>query len=247
MERWRNKTAVITEASLGIGIACSIDLIKEGMKVIAFFKEEDTLEKLMNKYPEEIRDKVHFICCDITDEQDVVRVFKLIKEHFGGVNLLINNAGLVFPTELTIPNNTYEIQKTLDVNVLSAMLCVREAFHQMKDFNDGHIVVLNSVAGHKVPNFPLGSVNIYAAAMHAITAMTETYRQEFSEANSNIKVTSISCGIVNSEIMPARFQDLVDFPMLRPENVVSAILYVVSTPPHVQIHELTVKPLHETF
>lgn len=69
--------------------------------------------------------------------------------------------------------------------------CTREAFKAMpkNDNGQGHVIVMNSIAGHKVPHFPGLSGNMYPPTKHALTAMAEIYRNEFSMHNSKIKVT----------------------------------------------------------
>lgn len=190
MDRWANKAAIVTGASSGIGSACVKQLVKAGMVVAALARREDRLNELKNSLPEELRSKVHPIRCDVTNEADVVRAFRWIDEHLGGVHVLINNAGITRNTELTKKDNTRDIRDIVDTNVMGVVYCVREAYHQMVDHKvDGHVVIINSIAGHSVPYVPGSSFNIYAATKHAVTAMVETYRQEFSNSGTNIKVT----------------------------------------------------------
>ncbi|KAL5292271.1 DHRS11.2 family protein [Megaselia abdita] len=247
MDRWLNKTAVVTGASSGIGAACVVDLVKAGMNVAALARREERLNELKNSLPQDLQDKVHVIKCDVTNEADVVRAFRWVDEHLGGVHVLINNAGIVRSTELTKEGNTSDIRDVLDTNVMGVVYCVREAFQQMvANKVDGHVVIVNSILGHCVPYVPGASFNIYAASKHAVTAMTETYRQEFSNAGTNIKVTSISPGLVDTEIVSEEFKKS-GHVMLKSEDISNAIVYCVSTAPNVQIHELTIKPLHEKF
>ncbi|KAL5292267.1 DHRS11.2 family protein [Megaselia abdita] len=248
MDRWAQKTAVVTGASSGIGAACAVDLVKAGMKVAALARREERLNELKNSLPENLRGNFYPIKCDVSDEADVIRAFRWVDEHLGGVHVLINNAGIIRTTDLVKEGNTADIKAIVDTNIMAVVYCVREAYQQMlANKVDGHVVIVNSVAGHRVPIVPGFSMNIYPATKHAVTAMTETYRQEFSNAGTNVKVTSISPGGVSTEIVPEEFKNLADFPLLKSEDVSNAILYCVSTPPNVQIHELTIKPLHEKF
>lgn len=148
------------------------------------------------------------------------------------------------------PNNTQPIREIIETNVMGVYYCTREAFNIMTKQNiAGHIVVVNSIAGHSVPYVPGSpSSNIYPASKHAITAMTEVYRREFHSHGTKVKITSISPGVVDTEIFTDDMKNLMpDFPMLKSEDVSSAVLYAISTPPHVQIHELVIKPLGEAF
>ncbi|KAL5292291.1 DHRS11.2 family protein [Megaselia abdita] len=248
MKRWRNKAAVVTGASSGIGAACAIDLVKSGMVVVAIGRRQHRLEELKDKLPEELRGRIHAMKCDISKESEVLQTFKWVNENLGGIHVLVNSAGIGNVIELTGKYCTRKLKENLDIDVVGAAFCVREAFNQMKDNNvDGHVVLLNSLYGHRIPEFPFGSANIYPAAKFAITAMAETYRQEFSKAGTNIKITSISPGAVDTEIIPPGYKDVIDWVKLKPEDVSNAIVYCISTAPNVQIHELIIKPMNERF
>lgn len=108
----------------------------------------------------------------------------------------------------------------------------------------GHIIHINSIAGHQVPNFP--HMNMYAASKHAVTAITETMRNELIMLGSKTKVTSISPGVVRTDIVEG-LHSSDGFPMLESEDIAKAVIYVLGTPPHVQVHELTIKPVGEAF
>lgn len=189
MDRWRGKVAVVTGASSGIGYACATDLVKLGMQVVALARREDKLESLKTSLPGYFHRNLYPIKCDVTNETEVIKVFQWIEENFGGTDVLINNAGVLRKTELTAENNSDDVRAVLDTNVMGVFYCIREAYQQMKKHKSaGHIVIVNSIAGHYVPRFPY-SLGIYGGTKHAVTAMTETYRQEFSKDGSNVKVT----------------------------------------------------------
>ena len=79
-------------------------------------------------------------------------------------------------------------QAVLDTNILGLCVATREAIRVMKANKiDGHIIHINSISGHNVPDFP--GLNIYPASKHAVTAVTESLRQELSQANLKIKIT----------------------------------------------------------
>ncbi|CAD7079053.1 unnamed protein product [Hermetia illucens] len=248
MERWQNKVAVVTGASAGIGVAVAADLVKNGFIVVALARREERLRENQKALPENLQSRYHPRKCDVTKEDQVKDTFAWVESTFGGTDVLVNNAGIISAgVELSSLDNTEPIRNTLETNTMSVVYCVREAFNSMKKRNfDGHIVIINSVAGHKVPVVPVGSLNIYPASKFAVTAMVETYRQEFANAGTKVKVTSISPGGVLTEILPNMRAHLdADHPLLYPEDISNAVLYVLGTPPHVQVHELIIKPVGE--
>ncbi|XP_062558606.1 farnesol dehydrogenase-like [Armigeres subalbatus] len=245
MDRWTGKIAVVTGASSGIGAATAKDLARAGLVVVGLARRVERIEELKNDMPESARDRLHAVKCDISKEEDILATFKWVEEKFGGVDVLINNAGIGRMTQLIAADNTKQIREVLDTNVMGLVLCSREAYQSMKRRSvDGHIVHINSVAGHTVLNFP--TMNIYPATKHAVTAITETMRNELRNANTKIKVTSISPGGVRTEIIPEEFHNS-GHPLLEAEDISAAVLYVLGTPPHVQIHELMVRPVGEKF
>lgn len=249
MDRWQGKVAVVTGASSGIGEAIARDLHREGMIVVASARRENRLENIRNSLPSEERCRFHIKCCDVTDEKQVKDIFGYVASELGGVDVLVNNAGTLVTTELVKPDNTNDIKSVMDTNVMGAVFCIREAFNSMKARGvDGHVVIINSVLGHIVPHIPnLPSLNIYPATKHALTTMTEIYRQEFLRHGTKIRVTSVSPGAVDTEIFPENLSDVIraSMPMLAAKDVSSAVLYALSAPPNVQVHEIILKPLGE--
>lgn len=191
MNRFGNKIAVVTGGSSGIGAACAVALVKSGMIVKVIARREYKLKEVHDSLPENLRSNFHPIKCDVSKEDEVVKVFDDINKEHGGVHVLVNNAGVYRPEHrLTSKGNTDDIAATININIMGVMYCTREAFHSMKDREiAGHVVNINSISGHRVYSLPGFTMNIYPPTKHALTAMTETYRQEFSQANTNIKVT----------------------------------------------------------
>ncbi|XP_053687359.1 farnesol dehydrogenase-like [Sabethes cyaneus] len=244
MDRWTGKVAVVTGASSGIGAATAKALANAGMVVIGLARRVERVEALKKDLPPSVQESFHAAKCDVSKEEDILKTFRWIEQKFGGVDVLINNAGILRETSLT-QADTQKIREVLDTNVMGLVLCSREAFQSMKKRSvDGHIVHINSIAGHQVPNFP--GINIYPASKHAVTAITETMRHELRTEGTKIKVTSISPGAVRTEILP-EIMLTSEVPLLKSEDIAEAVLYAVGTPPHVQVHELTIKPVGESF
>lgn len=191
MERWQGKVAIVTGASSGIGAATAAKLVENGLSVVALALSEELLLDKQKTLPENLRNRYHPKECDVTNEEAVKSTFAWIEDRFGGADILVNNAGVMtIGVDLSAPDNTEAIRRILETNVMGVVYCVREAFNSMKKRNiDGHIVVINSEQGHIVPIMSNGSMNMYAPSKWAVTAMVETYRQEFANAGTKVKVT----------------------------------------------------------
>ncbi|KDR21376.1 Dehydrogenase/reductase SDR family member 11 [Zootermopsis nevadensis] len=110
----------------------------------------------------------------------------------------------------------------------------------------GHIFNLCSTLAHMV--HPFGPLHFYAATKHAVSALTDGLRQELTEVNTRIRVTSISPGLVKSNIFktclgPDIHETVYKKPSLDPSDVASAIEYALSSPTHVQVNEIVIKPM----
>ncbi|XP_053676838.1 farnesol dehydrogenase-like [Anopheles nili] len=245
MDRWIGKVAVVTGASSGIGAAIVKDLAKAGMITIGLARRVERIVELKKDLPKEAAARLHAMKCDVSNESEIETTFKGITEKFGGVDVLVNNAGIMRSHNLLDLGHSADIRAVIDTNVTGLVLCSQWAYHSMvKRSVSGHIVHINSIAGHSVPNFP--KISVYPGTKHAVTAITETMRQEMREAGTKIKVTSVSPGAVKTEIVEG-VELPKDMTWLQPEDISEAVLYAIGTPPHVQVHEIIIKPIGEAF
>ena len=144
----------------------------------------------------------------------------------------------------------------MEINVLGLCICSREFVRQLKErgVDDGHIILVNSLSGHRVPKG--GPFHFYCATKHAVTAITAGLRQELRDEKSHIKVTSISPGLVRTEFrgradnvkdleQSKKEYDKICAEVLEAEDIASAILYTLSTPPRMQIHDILVRSINQ--
>ncbi|XP_055628702.1 farnesol dehydrogenase-like [Toxorhynchites rutilus septentrionalis] len=252
MKRWEGKVAVVTGASGAIGGAIAKELVKAGMIVCALARRRDKVEKLRASLFD-VAGNLNCVECDITMEEDVKHAFGWIEGTYGGVDLLVNNAGVITKCLLTEKNNTKDLYTTMETNIIGLCLCTREAVKSMKARDvHGHIINVNSIFGHKVHQAVPGTRplnGMYPASKYAVTAITECIRQELIYLDSHIKVSSISPGLVEGDLVASHTtneNEIVKYmPKLKPEDVAEALLYAITTPDHVQIHELVIKPMGE--
>ncbi|MGM0575191.1 MAG: SDR family NAD(P)-dependent oxidoreductase [Myxococcota bacterium] len=246
MSALEGRTALVTGASSGIGAAVARRLADEGARVAVCARRLDRLEALAG---EVARDggEVLPVRADLRREDDIARMFAEVRESLGGVDVLVNNAGLGRPATL-LSGETGAWREMLDVNVVALCVCTREAVRDMRRRDvAGHVVNLSSMSAHRVAGNP-----VYAATKHAVKALTEGLRRELREAGSPIRVTAVSPGFVETEF--ARHytgseegaRETYDrFPCLQPEDVADLVAFAVTRPPHVQLHDLLVRPTEQ--
>ncbi|XP_055913411.1 farnesol dehydrogenase-like [Eupeodes corollae] len=249
MERWQNKVAVVTGASSGIGEVIAKDLAAAGLRVVALGRRLERLNENRSKLPADQQKRYFTHKCDVTSEADVKTAFNWIEKTLGGTDILVNNAGVSGRGGGNLVTmEAAWMDKILHTNVKGLVYCTQAAVKSMQARKfDGHIVHINSIAGHCIPNVQPGtSFNMYPPSKFCVTAINETIRCELRDLGTKIKTTSVSPGLVRTELAPKEVYDTIGI-YLNPEDISQAVMFVISTPPHVQIHEITVKPIGETF
>lgn len=193
MDRWVGKVAVVTGASSGIGAAIAVDLAKAGVITIGLARRIERVKELVNELPAPYKKNLISHKCDVLSESDITESFQWIEKTYGGVDILINNAGIYRNTQILAEENSKDLSDTINTNVMGAVFCIREAFRSMKTRETpGHIIIMNSVTGHQIMNFwstKMNSFNIYPSSKYALTALTEVVRQELLMEKTRIKIT----------------------------------------------------------
>ncbi|XP_071106735.1 dehydrogenase/reductase SDR family member 11-like [Haliotis cracherodii] len=249
MQRWSGRVALVTGASAGIGAGLVKALVKHGMKVVGCARNVDNIQKLADELKNE-PGTVKAVRCDVSKEEDVLAMFKMIRADpdLGGVDVCINNAGLAHDDTL-LTGRTTQWREMVDVNVLGVCMCTREAFQSMQErkVDDGHIIVLNSMSGHRV--LPRSGTHFYSATKFAVTGIVEGLRQELRELKSGIRVTSISPGLVETEFSYRMMKDdekakaiYSMIPCLQVDDITSTVIFALQSPKHMEVNDVLIRP-----
>ncbi|XP_050314158.1 farnesol dehydrogenase-like [Anthonomus grandis grandis] len=253
MQRWCEKVAVVTGASAGIGQAIAHKLVANGMQVVGLARRQERLDELEEKLSG-LKGKFFGRKTDVSKKEDIIDALQWTTKNVGPPSLLVNNAGII--SNGPVLGGDLDGWKALfDTNIYGLAVATSEVLKIMKENNidDGHIININSICGHRTLQLP--DQNVYPASKYAVTAFTEVTRKELAAAKSKIRVTSISPGLVHTEIFaedkipPGSL--LTSFlktnPILQSEDVADAVIFAVGSPAHVQISELTIQPTGEMF
>uniref|UniRef100_A0A336MFC7 CSON011368 protein n=1 Tax=Culicoides sonorensis TaxID=179676 RepID=A0A336MFC7_CULSO len=251
MERWAGKVAVVTGACGGIGAGICKELVRQGMIVCGFSRRTDLVEALRADLVG-APGQLNAVECDIRSEPSVLYAFNWIINTYGGVDLLINNAGVITKKLLLDDNNTRELRKIFETSLIGLVLCTKNALKSMVSRNfEGHIVNVNSIFGHTlnqtVPGLkPLNGS--FAPAKFGVTALTAYLQQEIFYLNIKATMSSVSPGLTDTDFLaqPGSGNEIVKYmPRLKPEDVAEAVIYIITRPKHIWIEDIIIKPVGE--
>ncbi|HLS67762.1 MAG TPA: SDR family oxidoreductase [Kiloniellales bacterium] len=179
---------MITAGAAGIGRAMAEGFLANGARVELCDVDEAALEETAKALPQA---GTHH--CDVADAQAVEGFFQSAVGKLGGLDVLVNNAGVAGPTKRVEEISEEEWRRTLDIDLTGQFLCARKAVPHLRQAGSGSIVNLSSAAG--IFAFPLRSP--YAASKWGIIGFTKTLAAELGE--DRIRVNALCPGVVEGE------------------------------------------------
>lgn len=154
--------------------------------MVGFARRKELIEDHAQQLKSE-KGELHALKVDMTKEDEIIEAFRWVEDNLGPVHILVNNAGTTDFTTL-IDGDSSKWRNMIELNLFSLCVATREAIRSMRDSGiDGHVIHINSIAGHYVPS--IKEFSVYPATKHGVTALTETLRKELIDLGSKIKVT----------------------------------------------------------
>ncbi|GFQ76441.1 hypothetical protein TNCT_421221 [Trichonephila clavata] len=146
-------------------------------------------------------------------------------------------------------------QDISEVNVMALCICSRKAVKLMreKDIDDGQIIHISSIGGHRMPTANFLGANFYCGTKFMVKALTEGLRKELKALKSRIRIASVSPGLVETQFLDSYLKNNTIKPAdvyasleaLSTKDIADSVTYIMSAPPHVEIHDLLVLPVQE--
>jgi 3-oxoacyl-[acyl-carrier protein] reductase len=191
----KDRVAIITGASVGIGRAVALKMAEEGAKVVLLDLNLQTLEKT-KKEIEDMNCQVLAYECDVTNEKIVMDVVQDVLAKFGSVDILVNNAGIWRNSQPFVETPNEKWKSFIDVNIMGVVYCTKAVLPSMIQKGYGRIVNVASVAG------VYGNKNMamYSATKGAVISMTKALAKEVIE--QGIVVNSVAPGTVSDSSNP---------------------------------------------
>lgn len=245
------KVALITGASSGIGEATARALASLGMRLALGARRLDRLEKLSAELEREHGTESVVRAVDVRQLPEAEAFVAATVERFGGIDVLLNNAGLARGRQYVAEGIESEWDEMIDTNVKGLLHMSRLVLPHMIRRNSGHVVNLGSVAGLGV--YEGGSV--YCATKWSVKAITQAMRLELN--GKEIRVTEVSPGLVETEFSVVRFhgeeqpkeaRQMSDevyrgFRPLTAADIADCIVWALTRPAHVDIDEIVIRPV----
>jgi NADP-dependent 3-hydroxy acid dehydrogenase YdfG len=220
----------ITGASSGIGAGTARRGAEFGYRLALAARREDKLRDLVEELGGE--DRAIAVRCDVTSWEDQQALVAATLQRFGRLDAFVANAG--FGSQRSFLGDTVEHWREMVLtNVYGVALSIRAALGRFEEQGSGHVVLLGSVAGRRaIPG------SLYSATKWAVTAMGESLRAEVAE--TDIKVTLIEPGMVDTPFFDQQPKEA-----LEADDIARAVMFALTQPPHVDINEVLVRPIHQ--
>jgi NADP-dependent 3-hydroxy acid dehydrogenase YdfG len=238
------KVAAITGASSGIGEATALALSAAGATVAVGARRRDRLDEIAARL--EGPCSVHEV--DVADEEQARGFVAAAHREHGGLNALVNNAGVMLLGPVDGADVT-EWRRMLEVNLWGLLICTHAALPLLAESGGGDVVNVSSVAGRRAD----AGAAVYNMTKFGVHAFSEALRQEALHAG--IRVTVVAPGFVETELQGHNVNPVVRHALersreqigevLQPGDIADAVVYTLSRPPHVCLNEVVVRPTRQ--
>jgi NADP-dependent 3-hydroxy acid dehydrogenase YdfG len=233
----KNRVAVITGASSGIGEAIARVLVAEGYRVALLGRRLDRISALA----EELQNGTIAIQADVTDRESIVAAAHRVQKELGDTNVLVNNAGVMLTAPFASGQRS-EHRQMVETNLLGAMT-VTEVFLDQLRAKGGDLVNISSVAGRVAP----AGFAAYSATKWGINGWSEALRVELQP---DIRVMVIEPGAVATELsdhithdeskkLAQEYRDTVAMP---PQDIAEVIAFALGRPKRITLNEILIRP-----
>ena len=237
-----NKTAFVTGATSGIGMATSKLLARNGYRIIATGRRKERLEALKTS----IQEHTEILCLnfDVSKFDEVHTAIESLPESWHKIDLLINNAGNAHGLSSIQEGSLEDWEAMIDINVKGLLYVSKLIIPGMIERSGGHIINIGSIAGKEV--YPNG--NVYCASKYAVDAISQGMRIDLNK--HGIKVSQVAPGLVETEFSLVRFKGDTErasgvyegYQALQAEDLAELILFMASRPKHVNLADVLILP-----
>ena len=218
---------VITAGASGIGSEIAKVLSEANAKVIICDKDQEVLDQFSKNHPEIITLKA-----DVSNEEEVLSAFDAIKDYFGEINALINNAGIAGPSSKLEDTNFNDWQNTLNVNLNGTFLSAKSAIPLLRSAGGGSIINMGSTSSFMGTPFR----SSYSATKWGLIGLTKTWAMEYGK--ENIRINTICPSSVNGERIDQVIDREAKYRNVTPEEIKAVYLSQTSMKSFIDAEEI---------
>lgn len=229
----KNKTALITGGTQGIGFAVAERLAVDGAKVYICGRDETKVSEAVERLSKSGTAKGG--TCDVRDEARVAELISKCEREFGSLDILINNAGMAVPGKTVEEISGDEFRQTLETNLFGVYYACHYAIPVMKRARGGYIINISSLAGQN----PHPKMAAYNASKFGVNGFTEALMQEVR--HDNIKVSYICPGSVNTAFGNDTPSDEKAW-QIQPDDIAQAVVDLLSMDARVLPSKIEIRP-----
>jgi 3-oxoacyl-[acyl-carrier protein] reductase len=228
LQHLKDKVAIVTGASRGIGKAAALALVSQGAKVVINYARSSEAAEATVKEITDAGGEAIAVQADVSQSAEVDNLIKATLDKFGRIDVLVNNAGITKDT-LLLRMKPEQWQAVIDLNLTGVFLCTKAVSKTMLKQRSGRIINIASVAGQM--GNP-GQAN-YSAAKAGVIGFTKTVAKEL--ANRGITVNAVAPGFIETDMThDLKSDDIIQFIPLgrygKPEEVAGTIRFLASDP-----------------
>ena len=232
MQRLKDKVAIVTGSSSGIGKAIALRFGAEGAKVVVTARRMALCEEAADKIRKS-GGEARAIQTDVADERQVERLIEETVKYYGRLDILVNNAGVIAGGRLA-ETTTKAFDEVMNVNLRGTFFCCRAGFTQMKKQDGGTIINMSSVAGLQAWT----GTGTYSASKHGIMALTKSLADEGRPYH--IKVSAICPGGVADELVDASPEEILRSEKIDPFDVAETAVYLATLGKYSVVHQIVI-------
>lgn len=229
----KDKIAVITGGTKGIGYAIAEKLLQSGLKVFVCGRDKFDLKRALEKLS--AHGKVDGEICDVRSEAQVRMMFDECIRVFGGVDILINNAGVGYIGKTVEEMSSDDFRQTLETNLFGVFYACHYGVPLIKKNGGGYIINISSLAGQNAHP----KMAAYNASKFGLNGFSEALMQEVRQ--DDIKVTYICPGSVNTEFGGGEVSDENSW-QLQPEDIAETVLNLLAMNPRALPSKVEIRP-----
>lgn len=238
------KTALITGASAGIGLACAEIFAEAAYELAIIGRRKEKIEKIASELNQKYNVNVYAYDCDVRNYDELSETIKKIKRNLNQIDVLINNAGLARGLDKIQDGLLSDWEEMIDTNVKGLLYVSKLVLPLMIENKSGLVINIGSIAGREL--YPMG--NVYCGTKHAVKAISKGMTIDLN--GTGVRVCNIDPGMVETEFSEVRFHGDKDrannvykgFEPLIGQDIAEIALFVAQRPSRVMIQDILVTP-----